>query len=168
MPVTEDTLLIRDATLDDAPAIAEIYRPYVESTAISFEFEAPDAAEMAGRMRRILEDGYPYLCAERDGRVVGFASAAQFRLRPAYDTTAETSIYVGDGQHGRGVGRALMTEIESRLRVGGFKLMVAGSSGGDTSVRFHTSLGFEVAGTIPDAGYKFGKSWSLTLMWKRL
>lgn len=165
-----DAMTIRGVRADDAAAIAEIYRPIVETTVISFELVPPDAGEIARRIEATLEAGYPYLVAERDGAVTGYAYAARFRGRAAYDGTAETSIYVRRDVKRGGVGRALMTALEDRLREAGYRMMVAGMSGEDAepSVRFHAALGFTLTGEIPAAGVKFGAEHKLTFMWKRL
>lgn len=173
MQTRDEPITIRDARITDAAAIAEIYRPIVENTAISFEHAAPDEGEMARRIQAVIDNNYPYLVAEgsgADGALLGYAYASRFRARPAYDGTAETSVYVGENAARGGVGRALMTELERRLRAGGFTLMVAGMSGeeADVSIAFHTALGFELTGFIPAAGVKFGREHRLAFMWKRL
>ena len=114
-----DAITIRGVRADDAPAIAEIYRPIVETTVISFELVPPDAGEIARRIEATLEAGYPYLVAERDGTVTGYAYAARFRGRAAYDGTAETSIYVRRDVKRGGVGRALQVRGQAPARGGG-------------------------------------------------
>src|SRR3569623_1936486 len=98
---------IRLATETDAAAIAAIYRPYVEQTRISFEEEAPDAAEMERRIRGDMPGYHPWLVAEEGGRLLGFASSSPFRGRRAYRWTVETGIYVAQDAAGRGIGRHL-------------------------------------------------------------
>lgn len=161
---------IRDAAPGDAAAIAAIYRPYVEETSVSFELIPPDRGEMARRMSATLEKGYPYLVAVRDSAVLGYAYGGRFRDRAAYNGTVETSVYMRRDIHRAGVGRALMQDLETRLRAGGYRLMVAGMSGEDAkvSVEFHRALGFSMCGIIPGAGVKFAREHTLTFMWKPL
>lgn len=161
---------VRDARPGDAAQIAGIYRPYVAETSVSFELVPPDAEEGARRMNATREKAYPYLVAERDGALAGYAYGGRFRDRAAYDGTVETSVYVRRDLHRGGAGRALMQALEARLRSGGYRLMVAGMSGEDAkvSVEFHAALGFTLCGTIPGAGVKFAREHTLTFMWKRL
>lgn len=161
---------IRSAAPADAPQIADIYRPYVEETSVSFETVPPGAEKMARRMNTLMEKDYPYLVAVSDEEIAGYAYGGRFRGRAAYDGTVETSVYVRRDSQRAGAGRALMAALESRLRTGGYRLMVAGMSGTDAegSVAFHRAMGFEMCGVIPAAGVKFGREHTLTFMWKRL
>ena len=99
------SLLIRTAGVADVPAIAAIYASYVLTSAATFELEPPSAGELGGRMRSVMEGGLPYLVAEVDGMVAGYAYASPFRAREAYRFTVEDSVYVGGEYAGRGVGR---------------------------------------------------------------
>ena len=150
--------LIRLATAADAAAIAAIYAPYVTDTFVSFEEEAPDAAEMA---RRIAGDGrglHPWLAAEIGGRVVGFASSAAFRSRPAYRWTVETGVYLAPEAQGRGLGRALMERLLDLLATQGFTAVVAGITlPNPASVALHEKLGFKPCATYADTGFKLGE-----------
>jgi phosphinothricin acetyltransferase len=147
---------VRLATTDDAAACAAIYRPYVESSAISFELDPPAPHEMAARMERVLART-PWLVAEADGVVCGFAYGSRHRERPAYDWTIETTVYVDRARHGRGVGRALMASLLAILRLQGFHLAVAGITlPNPGSVALHRALGYRRVGEFEAMGWKAG------------
>ena len=150
--------LIRLATAADAAAIAGIYAPYVTDTFVSFEEQAPDAAEMA---QRIVGDGrglHPWLAAEIDGRVAGYASSSPFRARPAYRWTVETGVYLAPEAQGRGLGRALMERLLDLLTKQGFTAVVAGITlPNPASVALHENLGFMPCATYRDTGFKLGE-----------
>jgi phosphinothricin acetyltransferase len=148
---------VRLATPADASACAEVYRPYVETTAISFELSPPDAAEMAARIERTLART-PWLVVEVDGVVRGYAYGGRHRERPAYDWTVETTVYVDEALRGRGVGRAAMTALLEILRIQGFHLAVAGVTPPNPgSVGLHRALGFQRIGQFEAIGWKFGR-----------
>ncbi|MGQ0559597.1 MAG: GNAT family N-acetyltransferase [Sphingosinicella sp.] len=158
---------IRLAGADDAAAIAAIYAPYVTDTVISFELKPPDEAAMRGR---ILEGGalYPWLvpCSEGDAPI-GYASASAFRSRPAYRFTVETSVYLAPDVAGRGVGRALYSELLALLARQGFAQAIGAITlPNQASVRLHESLGFVAAGIYRDVGYKLGR-WHSVGLWQR-
>ncbi len=150
--------LIRLAGPDDAAAIAAIYAPYVSETPVSFEETPPGAAEMA---RRIAGDGrglHPWLVAEQDGSILGFASSSPFRTRPAYRWTAETGVYLAPEAQGRGIGRALMEHLIGLLTRQGFTAAVAGiTMPNPASVALHEKLGFTPCATYRDTGFKLGE-----------
>ena len=108
-------VVVRDAVSEDAERLVEIYRPYVETTAITFEYDVPTVGEFRGRMERTMEK-YPYLVAEMDGYVVGYAYAGRFVGRAAYDWSVETTIYLDRGMRGRGIGRRLYGALEEALK----------------------------------------------------
>jgi L-amino acid N-acyltransferase YncA len=141
----------------DAAACAAIYAPYVTDSAISFELEPPDAAEMAARM----ESGsrtHPWLVFERDGEVAGYAYAGVHRTRAAYRWTAEVTAYVSQVHHRGGIGRALYEELLERLRAQNFRLAVGGITlPNDGSVGLHEAVGFEPVGVYRNIGWKFGR-----------
>jgi L-amino acid N-acyltransferase YncA len=141
----------------DAAACAAIYAPYVTDSAISFELEPPDAAEMAARM----ESGsrtHPWLVFERNGEVAGYAYAGVHRTRAAYRWTAEVTAYVSQDHHRQGIGRALYEELLERLRTQNFRLAVAGITlPNDGSVGLHEAVGFEPVGVYRNIGWKFGR-----------
>jgi phosphinothricin acetyltransferase len=150
---------IRAATLADAAACAALYAPHVRHGTASFETEPPDAAEMAARIGRCLDHGWPWLLLEADGALVGYAYATQFRDRAAYRRSAETSIYLAMGQEGRGLGRRLLQALVDAATRAGFRQLVAviGDSGNGASIGLHRSLGFRHVGTLTDVGEKFGR-----------
>ena len=167
---------VRTAVPEDAAALAEIYRPYVEETAVSFEYEAPDAAEFAERIRRTLER-YPWLVYEDpDGYVLGYAYASAFKGRPAYDWSAEVSVYVRRDAHRRGVGKALYGELERLLKLQGIRNLYAcitapredSTHVTDTSIRFHAAEGYALIGSFCRCGNKFSEWYDMCWMEKTI
>ncbi len=158
---------IRPATIADAALCAALYAPHVRAGTGTFEIEPPDAIEMAARIDRILSRGWPWLVREAaDGRLLGFAYAGQFRDRAAYVRTAETSVYVAEGETGRGHGRALMEALLDAARRAGFRTFVAvvGHSANLASVALHRSLGFREVGRLARVGEKFGRRLDVVIM----
>jgi L-amino acid N-acyltransferase YncA len=154
--VGSSSVTVRLATTADAAPVAAIYAPYVLGTAISFELEPPGADEMAARIARTLERT-PWLVAELDGVVHGYAYAGRFRDRPAYDWSIESGIYVDGASRGLGLGRALMLALIAVLRLQGFRLLVAGiTPPNPSSVGLHLALGFERVGLFEGVGFKAG------------
>lgn len=167
---------IRMATAEDSKDILEIYRPYVEETAISFEYDVPEIEEFSDRVSGILMD-YPYLVAEEDGRILGYAYATRFKARKAYDHVVEVSIYVDRDAKGRGIGRELYTELEKYLLGQNVFLLCACITATerdddefltDDSIKFHTAMGYRVAGRHDKIGYKFGRWYGIIWMEKDL
>jgi phosphinothricin acetyltransferase len=157
---------IRLATVDDAPAVHAIYAPIVRDTAISFEWEAPTVGEMAGRIEKVLAAGFPWLVAEADGEVGGYAYASRFRSRAAYDWTAEVSVYVDERRHRRGIGRTVYSRLLRLLEAQGFRSAYGVATASNPgSEALHRSLGFEQVGSFPRAGYKFG-AWHDVVFWR--
>jgi phosphinothricin acetyltransferase len=147
---------VRLATPDDAGAVAAIYRPYVEGTAVSFEVEPPSEAEIRGRIARVLERA-PWIVVEVDGVVRGYAYGTRHRERAAYDWTIETTVYVDPAFRGRGLGRAAMAALLDVLRRQGFHLAVAGiTQPNPASEGLHRALGFARIGEFEAIGWKFG------------
>ena len=160
---------IRPAVAVDAAAVAEIYSHFVRATTFTFELDAPDAAEMLCRMEDVQRQGFPYLVAEAEGRVVGFASAKQFRPRPAYRFTVEDTIYVDPAWSGRGIGHELLTALIDGCRDAGAKRMIALKVGENpASIAFHAAHGFVLAGVLREVGFKFERWLDLTLMQRTL
>lgn len=150
-------LTIRGAEVEDAVALREIYRPYVETTAISFELDVPTASDFAGRIEAALQK-WSWLVAELGGRPVGYAYGSAHRGRAAYAYSVETSAYVEQGHHRRGVARALYTELFAQLQRLGYASAYAGiTMPNEASVSFHKSFGFQPIGVFPRVGYKFGR-----------
>lgn len=165
---------IRLACEEDASALAAIYAPYVRDTAITFEYEPPTVEEFASRMRSTLAF-YPYLVAELEGEVLGYAYAGAFKGRPAYDWAVETSIYVAQGQAGKGVGRLLHDALERALRAQGVLNMyacIAVPNGAEdetltrNSEQFHAHLGYRLVGEFYRCGYKSGRWYNMVWMEK--
>jgi phosphinothricin acetyltransferase len=152
------------ATQADAAAIAAIYAPYVEDTRISFEEVAPGAAEMAMRMSNPL---YPWLVAEQDGQVAGFANSSAFRTRPAYRWSVEVGIYVASDAKRCGLGRALFRTLLDLLTAQGFVSAIGAIAlPNEASVGFHEALGFIHTGTYRQVGFKLGE-WADVGLWQR-
>lgn len=148
--------LIRLAVASDGPALAEIYRPAVTDSAISFELEPPDDHEMAARVAKLI-DRTPWLVLEREGSVLGYAYASPHRDRAAYQWSVEVSAYVHRDAHRLGVARALYTSLFAALVVQGFRNAYAGITLPNTaSVGLHSALGFTMVGVYRGVGYKFG------------
>ena len=168
--------MVRRAGPGDAAVLAAIYRPYVEHTAVSFEYEAPDAAEFEDRIRRTMEQ-YPFLVYQADdGQVLGYAYASRFQSRRAYDWSAETSVYVRQDVRGKGVGRSLYEELENLLRRQGVRNMYAciaspredNTNLSDASIRFHAAMGFRLAGNFCRCGNKFSQWYDMCWMEKTI
>jgi L-amino acid N-acyltransferase YncA len=150
---------IRMSEPGDLPAIAAIYGHWVTHGLASFELEPPPLEEMAKRREAVLAGGYPYLVAEREGEVLGYAYAGPYRTRPAYRFTVENSIYVSPTAHRGGVASALLARLIEECTARGFRLMVAviGDSGNAASIGLHRAQGFGMVGTIPAIGWKHGR-----------
>jgi phosphinothricin acetyltransferase len=158
-------VLIRDLADDDIDALVEIYGHHVHQGFGTFEEVPPSGDEMATRVAAVRAAGLPWLAAEEDGRLSGYAYASAFRPRSAYRYTAEDSVYVAPWAHGRGVGRALLGELLARCQGLGLRQMLAviGDSGNVASIALHRSLGFETIGIARDIGFKHGR-W-LDVVW---
>jgi L-amino acid N-acyltransferase YncA len=160
-------VLIRFADENDAAAIAAIYRPYVEGSRISFEEAAPDATEMARRIAGAVPGLHPWLAADEDGRLLGFASSASFRTRRAYRWTVETGIYLAPEAKGRGLGRALLARLIHVLEAQGFVTAIGAIAlPNDASVALHEKLGFLHTGTYRKVGFKMGE-WLDVGLWQK-
>ena len=151
-------MIIRPATTDDAQALADIYGHHVLNGFGTFEEAPPTAADMEARRRAVADKGLPYLVAEIDGRVAGYAYAGPFRPRAAYRYTVEDSVYVAPGAIGKGVGRAVLSAVIAACEGLGMRQMVAviGDSGNAASIGLHRSLGFQDAGMTKALGFKRG------------
>jgi phosphinothricin acetyltransferase len=162
------TPVIRPATPADIPAITRIYAHAVAHGTASFEIEPPDRAEMARRQRVLMDSGFPYIAAEFDGTLLGYAYAGHYRARPAYRFTIEDSIYVDPTAQRRGVGRVLLDHLIAESASRGFRQMIAviGDSAQTASIELHRAAGFRMIGTFESVGYKFGR-WLDSVMMQR-
>ena len=166
-------IFIRTANADDAETLLNIYAPYVTGTAITFEYEVPSADEFKRRITATLEK-YPYIVAEQNGQVVGYAYAGGFKGRAAYDWAVETSIYVSMDRKRHGIGRRLYEELEVRLKKQNILNLYACIAYPETedayltrdSVAFHHELGYELIGQFHRCGYKFGRWYDMVWMEK--
>jgi len=159
---------VRAAGPDDAAAIAAIYAPYVTGTVVSFETEAPDAAEIARRMTEAATH-YPWLvaCDPDTGAVRGYAYAAAFRTRPAYRFSVETTVYVADDAQRRGAGTSLYRTLLPILEAQGYAQAIAAITlPNQASVTLHERLGFHRVGTYEKVGFKF-REWRSVGLWQR-
>ncbi len=160
-------VLIRLASEADAAGIAEVYRPYVKDSRISFEEQAPDAVEMARRIAGDRPGFYPWLVGDEAGRILGFASSSPFRTRPAYRWSVETGIYLAHGAYGRGLGKSLLSALTDLLQRQGYVTATGAIAlPNDPSVRLHEALGFEPAGTYRGTGFKMGE-WIDVGLWQK-
>jgi phosphinothricin acetyltransferase len=159
---------IRPATTADIPSITRIYAHAVNSGTASFELTAPDEAEMTRRMEALIDNDFPYLTAEIDGAVAGYAYAGAYRARPAYRFTVEDSVYIAPRLQGRGVGRALLAALVETAAERGFRQMIAviGDSEQAASIALHAAAGFAYVGTFPNVGFKFDR-WLDTVLMQR-
>ena len=166
-------LVIRVATKDDAAELLAIYRPYVETTAVTFEYEVPTVEEFARRIESTTAK-FPYLVAEFGGQIIGYTYASPFRVRAAYAWSVETSIYVRRDMKQRGVGRQLYERLEillARQNVTNMYACIASPHGDDPyltrdSIEFHSHMGYRMVGEFKKCAYKFGRWYSVAMMEK--
>jgi phosphinothricin acetyltransferase len=164
------TVTTRAATRADIQAITAVYAEQVLYGTATFELAPPDEPEMARRMDALLAAGYPYVVAERDGKVLGYAYAGEYRSRPAYRHTVEDSIYLATDARGQGVGGLLLRVLIEQSTALGFRQMIAviGDSQNMASVRVHRAAGFSEVGVLKSAGHKFGRWLDVVLMQRTL
>jgi len=151
---------LRAATRDDLAAITQIYADAVANGTASYELTPPTLAEMTERFAALEKGGYPYIVAEEDGRILGYAYAGPFRPRPAYRFVVENSIYMAPDMQGRGIGRLLLTGLVERATQAGFRQMIAVIGDGrpdSASVKLHEAMGFRHCGRLEGSGYKHGR-----------
>lgn len=164
---------IRLATPEDAPRLLEIYAPYVTDTAITFEYDIPSLEEFRSRIINTLSK-YPYLVAENEGRILGYAYAGVFKARAAYNHCVETSIYVDMSEHKKGIGSALYAELEKRLLAQGILNSNACITWNEMedeylthqSPEFHAKHGYVRVAHFHKCGYKFGRWYDMIWMEK--
>lgn len=165
-----EPLAIRPAIVADFAPITAIYAHYVRTHLATFELEPPALAEMRARHRATTRAGFPYLVAVAGTRVLGYAYAAHYRLRPAYRHSVEDSIYVDPESTGRGVGSRLLAALVESCAAQGYRQMIAviGDSANHASIRLHARCGFASVGTLPAVGFKFGRWVDSVLMQRAL
>jgi L-amino acid N-acyltransferase YncA len=161
---------IRPVTNADMPAITAIYGHHVRTGSASFETEAPALEEMQRRQAALREQGYPYLVAERDGALLGYAYASAYRPRAAYRDTVENSVYLRPEAIGQGAGSLLLAALIVACEEAGFRQMIAvvGDSGNAPSVKLHQRHGFRLVGTLEAVGFKHGRWLDTVLLQRRL
>lgn len=166
--VAEPGVAIRAANDDDIAAVTRIYAHYVRHSTATFETEPPNVQEMLRRTTDITQRNLPYLVAERDGAVLGYAYAVPYRPRKAYRFTVEDSIYIHPECLGQGLGRALLPALIEACEQRGARQMIAVIGGSDNaaSIRLHERLGFRHAGVLRAVGFKFGR-WLDTILMQR-
>ena len=166
-------IAIRVAKVEDAEKLLGIYSYYVKNTAVSFEYEVPSVEEFEERIRNTLCN-YPYLVAEADGEIVGYAYAGRFRARAAYTWSAEISIYIDKRFHGAGIGKRFYMELESILKrqnVINIYTVIADPVEEDefltrNSEGFHKAMGYELVARYHQCGSKFGRWYNIIEMEK--
>ncbi|WP_155963509.1 GNAT family N-acetyltransferase [Streptococcus ruminantium] len=147
---------IRSVQPSDVEELVAIYAPYVEETVITFETQVPTATEFADRIEKILEK-FPYLVAEEEGRILGYAYASTYYPRAAYDWTVELSIYISQKARGQGIGNLLYSHLEKELIARGFKNFLACISiPNPASLALHEKMGYKQVAHLKKVGYKFG------------
>jgi L-amino acid N-acyltransferase YncA len=159
---------IRPVTAADLPFVTRIYEHAVLHGTATFELTPPDLAEMTRRFNALMDGGFPYFVADLDGHVVGYAYAGPYRPRPAYRFTVENSVYLDPAIHRRGIGLRLMLRLIGDCEACGFRQMIAviGDSANAGSIGVHMRCGFQMIGTHPNVGFKFGR-WLDTVMMQR-
>lgn len=170
-----DRIRVRTATVQDAENLLKIYAPYVERTAITFEYDVPTTEEFAERISRTLKK-YPYLVAEINGEIAGYSYAGAFKGRPAYDWAVETTIYVDMDRKKTGIGRKLYESLELALRaqnILNLNACIAYPVKEDEyltrdSVEFHEHLGYRMVGEFRECGYKFNRWYNMVWMEKHI
>ncbi|HEY6900498.1 MAG TPA: GNAT family N-acetyltransferase [Puia sp.] len=158
-------VIIRSATEADIPALSDIYNQVILNTTAVYSYEAQTLEMRRAWYEGKMKDGYPVFVAEEDGVVVGFSSYGPFRAWAAYKYTVENSVYVADGQRGKGIGKLLIQPLIDSARGAGMHAIIAGiDAANDASVALHASFGFKEVGLFKEVGYKFGRWLDLKFM----
>ena len=172
----EEEIIIRDATVNDIESLLSVYAPYVENTAVSFEYEVPSIDEFRSRFEKITKK-YPYIIAEdTKGNVLGYAYYNEFKAREAYRYSVETTIYLAKEACGRGTGRKLYEVLEKAAKAQNITNMNACIATCKTedeyltnrSYYFHEKMGSKLVGTFNNSGYKFDKWYDMVWMEKHI
>lgn len=160
-------MIIRPATRDDAARCAEIYRPFVTDSWVSFELQPPDTAEIESRIAACLSS-HAWLVADIDGRVAGYAYGSPHRMREAYAPSCDVAVYVDPAFARQGVGRALYAQLLPALKSRGFHAAFAGIAlPNPASIGLHEAAGFTAVGVYREVGWKMG-GWRDVGWWQRL
>lgn len=161
-------MIIRSCKATDIPMITAIYAEAVNNGVATFEVEPPTAAEMKTRWQGLVTNNYPYLVAEDNGVVVGYAYAGKYHQRLAYAGTVEDSIYIHPDYQGKGIGKILLKHLIEELTKLGFRQIVAvvGDSANHGSISLHLGQGFRIVGTLQAVGWKHGR-WIDTVLMQR-
>lgn len=173
--MAEAEITLRVAAKEDAPELLKIYSHYVEKTAITFEWEVPSVEEFETRIQKVLEK-YPYIVAEKQGQLLGYAYASPFKQRAAYDWSIETSIYVHKDFCHLGIGKILLLKLEALLKKQNILNAYACIAYPEivdeyldrNSVEFHTKMGYRLVGEYKKCGYKFNRWYNMVWMEKML
>ena len=162
--------MIRPSRDDDIPAITAIYAHPLQSGTGTFEIDPPPVVEIAIRRSGVLARGLPYLVAEIDPQVLGFAYCSWFKPRPAHRFSVEDSVYLAPRAQGAGLGRALLAELMARAQAAGMRKLIAviGDSRNAASIGLHRSVGFTEVGVLQSCGWKFGQWLDVVLMERSL
>jgi len=166
---------IEKVKIEDAKELLAIYAPYVEKTAVSFEYDVPSILEFEERIIKI-SSKFPYIKAVENGEIIGYAYANTFKPRKAYDFSVETTIYIKKDNRKSGVGKALYSALEDSLKKMGIQSMnacitypnVSDEYSSTDSFVFHSKIGFSVVGRFTEIGYKFGKWYDMIWMQKSI
>ncbi len=150
------SVLIRDVTINDAPAIHALYAQEVARSFANYEYDAPELGEMQRRIAAVVDAGMPWLVAEIDGVFSGYAYASSYRSRAGYRWTIEDTVYVEPGFSRRGIGHALLATLIERSTALGYRQMIAviGDANNTASIALHEKMGFQTVGTFRGIGYK--------------
>lgn len=152
-------LSVREVHQNDAAAIQAIYAAEVAGGVSNYEYIAPDLDEMRRRIAAVVDAGYPWLVADRDGQIAGYAYASSYRSRAGYRWTVESTVYVRADHRRHGIARRLMEALVARCETQGFRQMIAviGDADNASSIALHRALGFEIAGVFRGIGHKHGR-----------
>lgn len=163
-----ENIILRPVIVADAAELVSIYAPYVQETAVTYEYEVPSVEEFQGRIANTTKN-YPYLAAVEDGVILGYAYASAFHPRAAFRWTAEVTVYLRKEAHGRGIGRMLYEKLEEILKKQNVQTAVALiADPNPESVAFHEKMGYAVAGRLTNCAYKLGQWRGMYYMEKSL
>lgn len=164
---------IRTATENDAQALLDIYAPYIQNTAITYEYEVPSLQQFQSRITHTLQK-FPYFVAESNGTILGYAYASDYGERAAYAWTAEVSIYIAQNSRKMGIGKKLYAALERALQKQNIITLIACVAYTErqdehlnkNSLEFHKHMGYEVTGKLNHCGYKFHKWYDIVHLQK--